>query len=74
MGTVSKAGRQLKAGDEALTDFNGRGLTLVKIVDRAEGRNSQSGICYRVTPNLKGCDKQSWIDADWFDPAPAALL
>lgn len=71
---MSKAGRQLKAGDEAMTDFNGRGLTLVRIVERVEFRQSQSGILYRVAPSLKGGDASTLYDADWFDPAPAALL
>ena len=71
---MSKAGRKLKAGDEALTDFNGRGLTLVKIIERVEGLQSQSRICYRVAPPLKGGDALTLYDADWFDPAPAALL
>ena len=71
---MSKAGRTLKAGDEALTDFNGRGLTLVLITERIEGARSQSGICYRVSPPLKGGDEQSRYDADWFDPAPESLL
>ena len=50
--TMSIAGRKLEAGDEALTDFNGRGLTLVMIVQRIEGTRSQSGICrnpYRLS-------------------------
>lgn len=72
---MSKAGRLLlKAGDDALTDFNGRGLTLVKITERIESTRSQSGVCYRVAPSLKGGDAMTIYDADWFDPAPAALL
>ena len=71
---MSIAGRKLKAGDEATTDFNGRGLTLVKIVERVEGLQSQSRICYRVAPLLKGGDASTLYDADWFDPAPAVLL
>lgn len=71
---MSKAGRKLKAGDEALTDFNGRGLTLVRITERIEGTRSQSGICYRVSPSLKAGDESTRYDADWFDPAPEQLL
>ena len=71
---MSKAGRALKAGDEALTDFNGRGLTLVRITERIEGTRSQSGILYRVAPSLKAGDEMTLYDADWFDPAPAKLL
>ncbi len=71
---MSQAGRKLKAGDDALTDFNGNGLTLVRIVQRIEGTRSQSGICYRVMPPLKGGDESTQYDADWFEPAPANLL
>lgn len=71
---MSKAGRQLKAGDEALTDFNGRGMTLVRIVERFDGMRSQSGILFSVSPALKGGREDSLYDADWFEPAPANLL
>ena len=71
---MSAAGRKLKAGDEALTDFNGRGLTLVRIVERIEGVNSQSRICFRVSPPLRGGDARSMYDADWFEPCPRDLL
>lgn len=71
---MSQAGRKLQAGDEALTDFNGRGMTLVRIVERVEGSASQSRICYRVAPPLKGGDAGTLYDADWFEPAPANLL
>ncbi len=65
---VSAAGRKLKPGDEALTDYNGRGMTRVRIVERIEGATSQSRICYRVSPPLKGGDSSSEYDADWFEP------
>ena len=71
---MSKAGRNLKEGDEALTDFNGRGMTLVRIVARIEGTSSQSRICYRVSPPLKGGDARTQYDADWFEPCPPDLL
>jgi hypothetical protein len=71
---MSKAGRSLQIGDEALTDFNGRGLTLVRIVERVDGTQSQSRICYRVEPPLKWGDASTLYDADWFEPAPANLL
>jgi len=68
---MSRAGRTLQVGDEALTDFNGCGMTLVRIVERVEGTTSQSRICYRVAPPLKGGDARTLYDADWFEPAPA---
>ena len=71
---MSKAGRKLQVGDEALTDFNGPGgLTLVKIVERFTNTKSQSGVCFRVRPLLKNCDELSRFDADWFMPAPCKL-
>lgn len=71
---MSKAGRDLKAGDDALTDFNGCGLTLVRITERIEGARSQSGILYRVAPSLKAGDAMTQYDADWFDPALARMF
>ena len=71
---MSAAGRKLREGDEALTDFNGRGMTLVRIVERIENAASQSRICFRVDPPLKGGDRLTQYDADWFEPAPATLL
>lgn len=65
---------RLKAGDEALTAFNGNGLTLVRITARLDGSPSQSGVSYRVAPALKGGDASTLYDADWFYPAPATLL
>ena len=72
---MSKAGRKLQVGDEALTDFNGPGgLTLVKIVERFTETKSQSGICFRVRPLLKNCDEFSRLDADWFEPVTCKFL
>lgn len=71
---MSQAGRLLQEGDEALTDFNGHGLTLVRIVERIEGTTSQSRICYRVDPPLKGGNRLTQYDADWFEPAPKNFL
>ena len=70
---MSKAGRKLLVGDEALTDFSGRGLTLVKITKRVS-TTSQSGICFCVSPLLAGGYALSLYDADWFEPAPKYLL
>lgn len=71
---MSRAGRKLQVGDEALTDFNGKGLTLVQIVERITDAASQSRIMFRVSPPLNGGNKFSWYDADWFEPAPKNLL
>lgn len=70
-------GRELQAGDYALTDFNGKGLTRVRIVQRGGRRDyghSQSGILFRVDPPLKGGDSMTWYDADWFEPDALAQL
>lgn len=58
----------MQAGDYALTDYNGKGLTRVRIVERIDGANSGSRILFRVTPLLKGGTEKSWYDADWFEP------
>jgi hypothetical protein len=71
---MSKTGRQLQVGDDALTDFNGRGITLVRITERHENTRSQSGICFCVNPMLKGGHAYSLYDADWFEPAPKDML
>lgn len=55
-------------------DYNGKGMTLVRIVDRLENTASQSRICFRVTPTLKNGTSESLYDADWFEPAPRDLL
>lgn len=67
-------GRSLQIGDEALTDYNGPGrLEKVRIIDRDDKRqhgHCQSGIMFRVAPNLRNGSNESWYDADWFEPAP----
>ena len=63
-------GRKLQKGDEAVTDFNGKGVVRVAITDRRENAQSQSRVMYRVWPPLKGGNNETWYDADWFEPAP----
>ena len=64
-------GRQLQIGDKAVTDWNGLGtITHVEILNRVEGYSSQSKIAFQVSPRLKNCSGNAWIDADWFEPAP----
>jgi hypothetical protein len=69
-----KNGRELQPGDLALTDFNGRGLTQVRILLRKEDRACQSGILFQVHPPLKNTAALDWIDADWFWKEPEPLL
>lgn len=64
-------GRSLQSGDFALTDFNGRGMTRVRIVNRKEKTISQSGVMFQVAPPLKNNQPDAWTDADWFEPVPA---
>lgn len=71
----------LQPGDTAKTDFNAffidrlyggeekRPMDTVKIVDRDEHAMSASGIAYRTSPPLHGCNPMSWIDSAWFYPA-----
>jgi len=64
-------GRKLQPGDNATTDFNGAGtLTLVKILNRIDGYQSQSRIAFQVTPKLRNSQSDAWIDADWFEQTP----
>lgn len=73
---MSAAGRTLKPGDWAMTDYDGPGkLARVQIVavdrERKHG-HSQSGVMFQVRPFLKNGTPESWYDADWFYPPPAA--
>lgn len=70
---MSVLGRNLQIGDDALTDFNGKELTKVKIIDKDCSRkhgHSQSGTMFRVSPPLKHGSISTWYDADWFMPTP----
>lgn len=67
-------GRKLQPGDSATTDYNGNGITQVKILARQDKTISQSGILFQVTPKLKNSGDDAWIDADWFEQAPNAEL
>lgn len=70
---MSKLGRTLQPGDEALTDFDAPSVRFsrVRILDRSE-RQSQSGICFQVDGLRKSSGPDAWIDADWFEPMPDA--
>jgi len=61
--------RHLQPGDFALTDFN-KGATRVRIVARRDGQRSQSGVMFQVDPPMRNHGPATWIDADWFEPAP----
>ena len=52
-------GRKLQKGDEAVTDFNGKGVVRVAITDRRENAQSQSRVMYRVWPPLKGGNNET---------------
>ena len=69
---MSLGGRYLHVGDYALTDFNGPGpMTRVQIIDEDRERkhgHSQSGVMFRVTPNLRNGGPDHWYDAYWFEP------
>ena len=53
----------MQKGDEAVTDFNGKGVVRVAITDRREHAQSQSRVMYRVWPPLKGGNNETWYDA-----------
>jgi hypothetical protein len=71
---MSKASRKLQPGDWAVTDYNGRGMTLVKIITRTDNTRSQSSVLFTVEPALKNCTAQTLLDADWFEPAPEQMI
>lgn len=64
------SGRGLQVGDWATTDYEGRSkVKSVQII----GRNmqpSQTGVCFQVTPCLRGCEPDDWLDSLWFEPIP----
>lgn len=64
---MSIRGRKLKPGDEATTDYNGK-ITVVRIMEKMNSRGCQSGILFRVYPQLNNNDAMAWYDADWFSP------
>ena len=64
---VSEESRKLQIGDWVLCDWKLNGQkTAHKIVSRLDNANSQSRICFRVSPPVHG-SSDSWIDADWFE-------
>ncbi len=66
---MSIEGRNLQAGDYALTDFNGDGMKKVLIVQRRDARgHSQSGVQFCVSPTLRGGVEGTFYDAGWFEP------
>lgn len=71
---MTHLGRNLQVGDEALTDYNGNGLALVRITERFDGQRCQGGILFRVAPLLKGGTSSSLYSCDWFHAVPADLL
>jgi len=66
---MSAPDKELNVGDDALTDYNGNGITRVTIVE-SKHRCSHGKLLFRVSPPLKGGTSWSWYDADWFRPAP----
>ena len=65
---MSADSRKLNVGDFALTDYNGRPLKRVQIIERIDNVNSGSRTMFRVQPPLRNGTAQSWYDADWFEP------
>lgn len=58
--------KHFQPGDVVVTDYNGKKLVRVKIVERATNVISQSRVMYRVAPALKNGTLDSWYDAAWF--------
>lgn len=61
-------GVSLQPGDEAQTDYEGCCLKRVIVTRRTENAHSQSKVCLTVTPALKHCTEDTWLDAHWFQP------
>lgn len=59
--------KELQPGDRATTRYNGP-MATVEITDRRECGGCQSGVMYRVAPNLRNGTAESWYDAAWFTP------
>ena len=60
---MSLASRQLDIGAHVSTDYNHGRQSIHSIVARKMDAHCQSGVMFRVLPDLGG-----WIDADWFEP------
>lgn len=57
----------MHVGDAATTGYNGTSTTvMITAVNCAT--HSQSGISFQVWPPLKNCHRDTWFDADWFEP------
>ena len=68
IGTVEmrRKGTALLVGDWAITDYNSYNPVTVRITDRKEERNCESGIMLQVAPALRGGTLATWYDANWF--------
>lgn len=58
--------------DIVWTDYRGK-LEQVRLIERKEGRNCQSGVMFRTDPVLRGPDRSNphdewppFLDAGWF--------
>lgn len=58
--------RMLKQGDKAITDYNEGTKPVTVTIIEVKHCVSQSGVQYRVSPNLRGGNESDWYDADWF--------
>lgn len=60
---MSLASRQLDIGAHVSTDYDHGRQSIHSIVARKVDAHCQSGVMFRVLPDLGG-----WMDADWFEP------
>ncbi len=63
---MRRKGVVLLVGDLAITDFVSWKPVTVRITDRKEERNCETGIMFRVSPALRGGTLATWYDANWF--------
>lgn len=63
---MSKA-RHCQVGDRVTTNYTRSSITEHTITGRKD-MQSQSGIGFQVYPPLGRAGRETWIDADWFEP------
>ena len=66
---MSKASRALQVGARVTTNFSGK-VTEHEIIERIDATWGSSGVGFYVHQIVPG-GTDEWLDADWFEPAPA---
>jgi hypothetical protein len=61
--------RGCQPGDIVHTNYS-REWTEHRIRERIEGQRSQSGILFKLDPDVPRSGDDQWLDADWFNRGP----